>query len=90
MFRCPHCDNKVISPLRKLILSPGLIANCGSCGGSSGMRYRSWLIAMLPGSILMIAALFVDSKTAEWSLNIVGLVLMITLPFLFTPLYIEE
>jgi hypothetical protein len=90
MFRCPHCNKPGISPLRKLILSPGLVANCGSCGGSSGIRYPSWLIALLPGSILMIAALFVDSETAEWSLNIVGLILMIILPFFFTPLHVEN
>jgi len=49
--------------------------------------YLSWLIAILPGSILMIAAMFVDSETAEWSLNIAGLILMIILPFLFTSLH---
>ena len=90
MFRCPHCNKPGISPLRKLILSPGFIANCSSCGGSSGIRYPSWLIAMLPGLILMIAALFVDSETAEWSLNIVGLILMIILPFFLTPLHLEN
>jgi hypothetical protein len=90
MFRCPHCNKPGISPLRKLILSPGLVANCGSCGGSSGIRYPSWLIALLPGSILMIAALFVDSETAAWSFNIIGLILMIILPFFFTPLHVEN
>jgi len=35
-------------------------------------------------------AFFVDSETAEWSLNIVGLILMIILPFLFTPLHKED
>ena len=90
MFRCPHCNDKGISPLRKLILSPGFITNCSSCGSSSGIRYPSWLIALLPGSILMIAALFVESESAEWSLNIIGIILMIILPLLFTPLQIEE
>ena len=90
MFRCPHCNKPEISPLRKLILSPGLVANCVSCSGSSGIRYPYWIIAMLPGLILMIAALFVGSETTEWSLNIVGLFLMITLPFFFTPLHIEK
>jgi hypothetical protein len=45
---------------------------------------------MLPGAILMIVALFVDSKTAEWALNIIGLIFMIILPFLFTPLHKED
>ena len=70
MFRCPHCENPGISPLRKVILSPGLTAICSSCSGPSGLRYPSWLSAMLPGTVLMIAALFVDSVSVEWSLNI--------------------
>ena len=90
MFRCPHCENPSISPLRKAILSPGLLATCNSCEGSSGVRYPSWLTAMLPGSVLMIAALFVDSDSVEWSLNIIGLVLMIVIPLLFTPLHRED
>ncbi len=90
MFRCPHCNDKGITPLRKLILSPGLIVNCSSCSGSSGLRYPSWLIAMIPGTILMIVALLVDSESVEWSLNIIGLILMIISPFFFTPLHVEN
>jgi len=45
-----------------------------------------WLAAMLPGTGLMIAALFVDSATLEWALNITGFLLMVVMPFLFTPL----
>ena len=78
MISCPHCKKPSISPLRKAILSPGLIATCKSCSGSSGLRYPSWLIAMVPGSLLMIAAIFVDTDSVEWSLNIIGLILMIT------------
>ena len=90
MFRCPHCENPGISALRKVILSPGFTAICSDCSGPSGLRYPSWLIAMIPGTILMIAALFVDSESVEWSLNIIGIILMIVLPFLFTPLHVEE
>ncbi len=90
MFRCPHCENTGISPLCKAILSPGLLATCKSCNKRSGVRYPSWLLAMLPGSSLMIAALFVDSNSAEWSLNIIGLILMIFISFLFTPLHRED
>jgi hypothetical protein len=90
MFNCPHCHKPGISPLRKAILSPGLLAICKSCGGSSGIRYPSWLTAMLPGSLLMIAALFVESDSVEWALNIIGLILMIVIPFLFTPLHTEN
>ena len=45
---------------------------------------------MLPGTVLMIAALFAGSESVEWSLNIIGIMLMIILPFLFTPLHMEE
>ena len=90
MFRCPHCEKPGISPLRKAILSPGLLASCNSCRGVSGLRYPSWLIAMLPGSALMIAALFVERQSIEWSLNIIGLILMIVIPLLFAPLHSEE
>jgi hypothetical protein len=44
---------------------------------------------MLPGSGLMIAALFVDYEWIEWPLNIIGLMLMIVIPLLFTPLHKE-
>lgn len=90
MFRCPHCEKPSISPLRKVILSPGLLATCNACNGLSGIRYPSWLTAMLPGSVLMIAALIVDSESLEWSLNIVGFMLMVVIPFLFTPLRKEN
>jgi len=90
MFYCPHCNNQGISPIRKAILSPGLIAICNSCGGSSSTRYSAWLTAMLPGSILMVAAMFVDSNSVEWSLNIIGLILMIIIPWMFTPLHKDD
>ena len=90
MFSCPHCGKPGIPPLRKVILSPGLLATCKSCGGTSGVRYPSWLTAMIPGSILLIAALFVESKSIEWTLNIVGFLLVVVLPFLFTPLHKAE
>ena len=89
MFNCPHCEKPGISPLRKAILSPGLQATCKACGGSSSTRYPSWLTAMLPGTALMVAALFVDSGLVEWSLSLLGLLMMIILPFWFTPLHRE-
>jgi hypothetical protein len=89
MIHCPHCEKPGISPLRKAILSPGLQATCKSCGGLSGIRYSSWLIAMIPGSVLMIAALFVESVLIEWALSIIGIVLMVVIPWQFTPLHKE-
>jgi hypothetical protein len=89
MFNCPHCEKPGISPLRKAIMSPGLQATCKSCSGLSGMRYSSWLIAMLPGTVLMIAALFAEPGLVEWVLNITGVILMIVIPRLFAPLQVE-
>lgn len=87
MFHCPHCAKPGISPLRKAILSPGLLATCKSCRGVSGIGYKSWLLAMLPGSACMLAALLVDTAATEWSLNIAGFILMVVIPWLFTPLH---
>ena len=90
MFTCPHCEKSGISSVRKAILSPGLLATCNSCSESSTLRYPSWLMGMVPGSILMVAAMFVDSDSVEWTLNIIGVVLMIIIPLLFTPLHKEN
>jgi len=90
MFNCPHCNNPGISNLLKAVLSPGLHATCKICGKLSSVRYSSWLAAMIPGSILMLTALFVRAESLEWILNIVGVILMIAFPFLFTPLRKEN
>jgi hypothetical protein len=90
MFRCPRCEKPGISLLRKAILSPGQIANCASCSAALGLRYTSWITAMIPGTMLMVAAMFVDSDSAEWTLNGIGLMLMIILPLLFSPLHKED
>lgn len=89
MFDCPHCEKKGISPLRKLIMSPGLLAECSACHQPSTLRYTSWLLGMLPGSVLMLAALFINNESFENWLNGIGLGLMIVIPFLFAPLYKE-
>jgi len=38
----------------------------------------------------MIAALFVTTESLQWCLNIVGFILMLVIPFLFTPLHKED
>ena len=90
MFTCPYCEKPGISPIRKAVLSPGLLATCNSCSATSSLRYPSWFMGMLPGSILMIASMFVDSSSLEWTLNIVGVILMIIIPLLFAPLHKEN
>ena len=90
MFKCAHCGEKTISPLRKLVLGPGMPASCKQCGELSGVTYPAWLTAMIPGSILMIAALFVESESLEFNLNVVGFLLMLAIPFLFLKMQKEE
>ena len=90
MYRCPHCQKAGIPWMRKAIISPGLLATCQACGQASTARYFSWLVAMIPGSILMIIALFVSTSVTEWTLNIVGIILMILIPMWFTPLHKDE
>jgi hypothetical protein len=38
----------------------------------------------LPGSVLMVAALLVNSQRLEWTLNGIGFLLMLVIPLLFT------
>ena len=90
MMRCPHCEKQGISVLHKMILSPGLLATCNVCSGESSVRYKSWLLAMIPGTILMIVAWFMDVSSVEWSLNIIGFILILIVPLLYTPLFKEE
>ena len=45
---------------------------------------------MLPGSVLMVAALFVELGSLEWTLDITAMVMMIGLPLLFAPLHVDE
>jgi len=90
MMRCPHCEKQGISVLRKMILSPGLLATCNDCNQDSSVRYKSWLPAMIPGTILMIVALFMDVSSVEWTLNSVGFILLLLVPLFYTPLFKEE
>ena len=90
MFTCPHCEKPGISPVRKAILSPGLLATCKSCSQSSTLRYPTWIKGMLPGSVVMVASMFVESTSVEWSLSIVGFILMIVIPLLYSPLHKED
>lgn len=86
MVTCPHCNKPGISKLRKAILSPGLTASCAQCGEIADITYTPWLKAMIPGSILMLIALFIDTEWLEYALNIIGFALMIIIPYFAVPL----
>ncbi|MEN8802123.1 MAG: hypothetical protein ABF297_09095 [Thiogranum sp.] len=45
---------------------------------------------MIPGSVLMLIALLVSAEWLELTLNIVGFLLIVAIPFLFTPLHKES
>lgn len=45
---------------------------------------------MLPGSILMLAAMFISSELVALALNIFALIMIIIIPLWFAPLHKQE
>lgn len=45
---------------------------------------------MLPGSILMLAAMFISSELVALALNMFALIMIIMIPLWFAPLHKEE
>jgi len=45
---------------------------------------------MLPGSILMLAAMFISSELVAPALNMFALIMIIMIPLWFAPLHKEE
>ena len=86
MYKCPYCKKPGITVLRKALLSPGMPAICKSCGKPIVVTYRSWIKGALPGSAVMISAMFFESNLFTYGLSIVGFALMIWLHLLWVPL----
>lgn len=89
MLNCPHCGEKGVSPLRKILLSPGLPAKCKSCGEFIAVTYPPVLKAIVPGGLLMIAAEFVDHEILAWTLSLGGIALWLAMHLMFVPLVKE-
>lgn len=90
MRKCPHCNQKGVTILRKIVLSPGMPATCKSCGKPVGVTYGDWIKAALPGAVVMISAAFLKSDLWMYCLSAVGLALMIWLQILLVPLIAVE
>jgi hypothetical protein len=45
-----------------------------------------YVVPLIVPAFIMLIALRVSAESLEWTLNIVGFVLMMTIPFLLTPL----
>ena len=72
--------------MRKIFLGPGVPVTCQACGETVRITYPAWLKAALPGSAIMVAALFFDSDLLVYGLSFVGLGLMIALHLQWVPL----
>ena len=90
MYKCPHCEKKAVTVLRKIFLSPGMPATCLSCGQSVAITYRHWVKAAWPGAIVMIIAMFFKSDLLMYGLSAVGFALMIWLQLERVPLVADK
>ena len=90
MYKCPHCEKKAVTVLRKIFLSPGMAAACLSCGKPVGVTYRHWLKSALPGAVVMIIAMFFKSNLLMYGLSTVGFALMIWLHLQMVPLVADK
>ena len=87
MFTCPHCQKPGLSPLHKAFLGPGSQINCKACGQPIVVRFKPWLLAAIPGSLVMLAAYYLIKSTAlMYGLSAAGLVVMIWTHLAWVPL----
>jgi len=87
MFTCPHCQQPGLSALHKAFLGPGSQMNCNSCGQPIGIRFKPWLLAATPGSVVMLGAYYLIKSTAlMYGVSAVGLVVMIGMHLAWVPL----
>ncbi|MDH5571409.1 MAG: hypothetical protein OEY89_06560 [Gammaproteobacteria bacterium] len=86
MFCCPYCEKPGISVSHKLIMSPGSRVTCQTCGEISRVSAPAWLTDIFLGAVMMLASFFVDSELIKLILGSGGFVMMMLLPFIFTPL----
>lgn len=87
MFTCPNCNKPGISALHKSLLGPGSQMKCAACGEPVMVRFKPWLLAATPGSLVMIAAYYlVSSHTLMYALSAVGFAMMIGMHLAWVPL----
>ena len=90
MYQCPHCEKPGITVLRKVFLSPGMPATCKSCGKMIGVTYGPWIKAALPGTAVMVGAIFIKSELLMYGISLIGFALMIWFHLLMVPLEKDE
>ena len=91
MFTCPNCHKPGISALHKAMLGPGSQMKCAACGEPVVVRFKPWLLAAIPGSLVMIAAYIpahyhIISDALMYGLSAVGFVMMIGMHLAWVPL----
>ncbi len=87
MFTCPNCKKPGITALQKAMLGPGSQMICKSCGEPVKVRFKPWLLAATPGSLVMIAAYYlINSEPLMYGLSAVGLAMMIGMHLAWVPL----
>lgn len=87
MFICPNCHKPGISALHKAMLGPGSQMKCKSCGAHVMVRFKPWILAAIPGSVVMVAAYYlISSEALMYGLSVVGFAMMIGLHLALVPL----
>lgn len=87
MFTCPSCHKPGISALHKALLGPGSQMKCSVCGEHVMVRFKPWLLAATPGSLVMIAAYYlISSHALMYGLSAVGFAMMIGMHLAWVPL----
>lgn len=77
---CPHCGQRAISVLRKMVLPRGLPATCRACGRKVGVVYESsrWSI------IGLVVGAGIGHLAAPFALQVAllaGAMLVMSIPF---------
>jgi hypothetical protein len=81
MYRCPHCGQKGISWLRKLVIGPGAPGTCKVCGKRVGVPPWSiflflFLLAVLVCPSRSLSVVTLASKALAFCIGIALIVLL--------------
>jgi hypothetical protein len=70
-YKCPHCNDKGISFMRKMCLGPALPATCKCCGKKVGIPYMPSLLAGVP----FVASIILGFSFDDFSMHTGGVIL---------------
>ena len=76
---CPKCNQTAMPTWKKALLSPLAPAPCDACGAELHVTWRSYLLAISPGSTIFLLAylLFEEGSLNQYLVFGVGFVLML-------------